>query len=217
MSDIRVLKGDGKRAEALTEQLEQLVAINEAARADAKEAEAYAEELERDLKTCRMAQAVMENTVAELERERDHWQDVAGREGVCMTCRGPRGAPETYGCPDCLNTGYCGEWHNEMQELREERERLALAICGGEDAPGYANAQTVETLENVARDNVNATMEQINRTLAVEAKLAKAVDALRAFKDFDDMPTSYKRPDVFELSVRRKLLSTLAEIEGEKG
>ena len=46
--------------EALTEQLE-------AARADAKEAEAYAEELERDLKTCCMAQTVMDNTVAELE------------------------------------------------------------------------------------------------------------------------------------------------------
>jgi hypothetical protein len=37
------------RIEALTEQLEQLVAINEAARADAKEAEAYAEELQGDL------------------------------------------------------------------------------------------------------------------------------------------------------------------------
>jgi Lar family restriction alleviation protein len=46
------------RIEALTEQLE-------AARADAKEAEAYAEGLERDLKTCRMAQVVMDNTVAE--------------------------------------------------------------------------------------------------------------------------------------------------------
>ena len=43
--------------------LEQL----EAARADAKEAEAYAEGLERDLKTCCMAQVVMDNTVAELE------------------------------------------------------------------------------------------------------------------------------------------------------
>jgi chromosome segregation ATPase len=52
------------RIEALTEQLE-------AARADAKEAEAYAEGLERDLKNCRMAQAVMDNTVAELKRERD--------------------------------------------------------------------------------------------------------------------------------------------------
>ena len=48
------------RIEALTEQLT-------AAREDAKEAEAYAEELERDLNTCRMAQAVMDNTVAELE------------------------------------------------------------------------------------------------------------------------------------------------------
>jgi cysteine sulfinate desulfinase/cysteine desulfurase-like protein len=37
------------RIEALTEQLEQLVAINEAARGDAKEAEAYAEELEAKL------------------------------------------------------------------------------------------------------------------------------------------------------------------------
>jgi conjugal transfer/entry exclusion protein len=42
-----------KEADGLTEQLE-------AARSDAKEAEAYAEELERDLKTCRMAQAVIE-------------------------------------------------------------------------------------------------------------------------------------------------------------
>jgi hypothetical protein len=50
----------------------------------------------------------------------------------------------------------------------------------------------------------------------LNAKLAKAVEALRAFKDFDDMPTSYKRPDVFELRVRRKLLAALAEIEGEK-
>jgi chromosome segregation ATPase len=54
------------RIEALTEQLE-------AARADAKEAEAYAEELERDLKTCRMAQVVMENGIAEAEKERDDY------------------------------------------------------------------------------------------------------------------------------------------------
>jgi chromosome segregation ATPase len=60
---------------ALTEQLE-------AARADAKEAEAYAMELERDLKTCRMAQVVMDNTVAELERERDRWREIANNEAV---------------------------------------------------------------------------------------------------------------------------------------
>jgi chromosome segregation ATPase len=48
------------RIKALTEQLT-------AARADAKEAEAYAEELEKELRTTRMAQAVMDNTVADLE------------------------------------------------------------------------------------------------------------------------------------------------------
>jgi hypothetical protein len=51
---------------------------------------------------------------------------------------------------------------------------------------------------------------------ALEAKLAEAVEGLRAFKAFDDMPARHKRPDVFEVSVRRKLLATLAEIEGEK-
>lgn len=56
------------RIEALTEQLE-------AARADAKEAEAYAEELERDLNTCRMAQAVMDNTVAELELKSEWFEE----------------------------------------------------------------------------------------------------------------------------------------------
>jgi chromosome segregation ATPase len=59
----------------LTEQLEQLVATNEAARADAKEAEAYAKELERDLKTCRMAQVVMDNTVAELELKSEWFEE----------------------------------------------------------------------------------------------------------------------------------------------
>jgi chromosome segregation ATPase len=53
---------------ALTEQLE-------AARADAKEAEAYAEELERDLKTSRMAQGVMDNTVAELELKSEWFEE----------------------------------------------------------------------------------------------------------------------------------------------
>jgi hypothetical protein len=57
---------------------------------------------------------------------------------------------------------------------------------------------------------------QMQRAEAAEAKLAKAVEGLRAFKAFDDMPARHKRPDVFEVSVRRKLLATLAEIEGEK-
>jgi len=65
-----------------------------------------------------------------------------------------------------------------IETLVNERERLALAICGGEDALGYANAQSVGTLEKVARDNHNATMAQIDITLSLEAKLEKAVDVI---------------------------------------
>jgi len=49
------------------------IARAEAARADAKEAEAYAEELEKELNICRMAQVVMENGIAEAEKERDDY------------------------------------------------------------------------------------------------------------------------------------------------
>jgi chromosome segregation ATPase len=75
---------------------------------------------------------------------------------------------------------------------------------------GWAEATR---LIDVARQQYGA---EKSRAEAAEAKLAKAVEALQAFKAFDEMPTRYKRPDVFEVSVRRKLLSTLAEIGGEK-
>ncbi len=49
---------------------------------------------------------------------------------------------------------------------------------GGEDVPGYANAQPVEALEKVARDNAAAAMWQIDRTMKAEAQVAALVDAL---------------------------------------
>ena len=48
----------------------------------------------------------------------------------------------------------------------------------------------------------------------LEAKLDKAVAALQLFKDFDDLPLSAKRPDVFERKVRHPILVALAEIKG---
>jgi hypothetical protein len=66
-----------------------------------------------------------------------------------------------------------------IEQFKQERERLALAICGGEDAPGYANAQSVEALEKVARDNAAWGMWQVDQTVQAQAKLAKAVEALR--------------------------------------
>jgi chromosome segregation ATPase len=66
------------RIEALTEQLEQLVAINEAARADAKEAEAYAEELAGDqVDLCRQLIAAEDKLAKAVEalRGRMHCHD----------------------------------------------------------------------------------------------------------------------------------------------
>jgi lipopolysaccharide biosynthesis regulator YciM len=65
-----------------------------------------------------------------------------------------------------------------MAELQAERERLALAICGGEDAPGYANAQTVETLEHVAKQNRQSHWATINSLLAAEAERDRLREAL---------------------------------------
>ena len=65
-----------------------------------------------------------------------------------------------------------------IEQLTEERDRLALAICGGEDAPGYANAQTVETLEHVAKQNRQSHWATINSLLAEEAERDEALNQL---------------------------------------
>lgn len=70
---------------------------------------------------------------------------------------------------------------DEVERLRAERERLALAICGGEDAPGYANAQTVETLERVARDSNSLHMRTLDEAAALRDQLGKMrADAIEA-------------------------------------
>jgi hypothetical protein len=50
-----------------------------------------------------------------------------------------------------------------VRRLVDEREQLALAICGGEDAPGYANAQTVEALVEHGADIDRATAAEAER------------------------------------------------------
>ena len=67
---------------------------------------------------------------------------------------------------------------DRVEQLTAERERLALAICGGEDAPGYANAQTVETLEHVAKQNQQSHGATINSLLATEAERDEALNQL---------------------------------------
>jgi hypothetical protein len=44
--------------------------------------------------------------LATAKDQRNAWQKVAQQAGVCMACA--MGAPEPYGCTDCLNTGWDG-------------------------------------------------------------------------------------------------------------
>lgn len=77
--------------------------------------------------------------------ERAHWMRAARHAGVCMTCSGPNGAPDPFGCTDCLNTGWSSEYHNGMadaqmradslqEELEHERAKVAAAYEAAADA-----------------------------------------------------------------------------------
>jgi len=60
-----------------------------------------------------------------------------------------------------------------------------------------------------------AVMDDKRKIEELEAKLDKAVSAMQALKDFDELPLSAKRPDVFERRVRHPILVALSEIKGE--
>lgn len=81
-----------------------------------------------------------EAKLAKAVEDRDHWSDVADREGVCMTCRGPYGAPDPYGCSDCFNTGYCGEHHNTVYDLEAKLTQAVEALGLADDALYEAEA-----------------------------------------------------------------------------
>ena len=127
--------------------------------------------------------------------------------------QGHRSPSNTYAVRLALNHEDCArqdaklaaDWDEAADCIEELTAKLA--ICE-KYRDAYAECDRIGT---------QAVRDLEAKLAECEARLGKAVEALRAFKAFDEMPTRYKRPDVFEVSVRRKLLSTLAEIEGEKG
>lgn len=72
------------------------------------------------------------------------------------------------------------------ERAEAERERLALAICGGEDVPGYANAASVEELEGIARKAARDHMATINMMLRAEAERDAANALLRAWVELSE-------------------------------
>jgi hypothetical protein len=74
----------------------------------------------------------------------------------------------------------------------------------------------VKRLRNLDTHPEGAPCKAANHIEELESKLAKAVGALQAFKDFDGLPLESKRPDVFEIKVRKPILDALTELKGEK-
>ena len=63
-----------------------------------------------------------------LERERDAYKLACERAGVCMTC--VIQAPETYGCPDCINTGYIqGDPYERIKQLEAQIKPDVCTTC----------------------------------------------------------------------------------------
>lgn len=89
-------------------------------------------------------------------------------------------------------------------------EQLAAARQDAKEAEAYA-----EEVEADRKKTYEALLKVSRIHGEVEAKLAKAVGALEAFAEFDALPTAVKRPDLFEIKVRKPILRTLAEIKGE--
>jgi len=64
---------------------------------------------------------------------------------------------------------------SELTRLREENSRLRLAICGGEDAPGYADSLPLADILGVAANNLGSWREASDRA----ARLQEEVKGLR--------------------------------------
>jgi hypothetical protein len=59
---------------------------------------------------------------------------------------------------------------SERNEMEAENEKLRLAICGGEDAPGYAASLPLSDILKVALDNTRAWGEATDRAVRATAE-----------------------------------------------
>jgi hypothetical protein len=110
-----------------------------------------------------------------------------------------------------------------VAKLVHEREALSLAICGGEDAPGYAASLPVAVLEEVARSNRSShiqALETVSRNLrhwrqecgklhsrndTLAARVAELEAALRSIIDLGGACGSDKYADAADYIARKAL------------
>lgn len=81
-----------------------------------------------------------------------------------------------------------------------DAELIAMARASRVDdrSDGALYGRLADRIEELTREQDRA-----------EAEVARLRAALRAFADFDALPLEMKRPDIFELKVRRPILAAL--------
>lgn len=88
-------------------------------------------ELERERDDLQRAWLGQRKRAEAAERERDDYLRACKSAGVCMSC--VHGAPDPYGCTDCLNTGFDMGLDNPRAEAAEaEIRRLSEALAAAE-------------------------------------------------------------------------------------
>ena len=71
----------------------------------------------------------------------------------------------------------------ERDAAQDRAYRLAVAIMGGEDAPGLADSLPTETLETLARSNFQRHSEDIDRLTSAQAEIARLTAALATARE----------------------------------
>jgi hypothetical protein len=96
--------------------------------------------------------------VKKLKEERDGWKNAAERAGVCTSCA--LGIPMyEQGCHDCLGTGFCGPYHNELHNVTTTTAMVHAVIIQAETKATPAklekalrlNRELIATLKEVLK------------------------------------------------------------------
>lgn len=138
--------------------------------------------------------------LAEHRAEIESWKGVARSAGVCMTCA--LGAPEYFGCTDCLNTGW-------------EGGAPAGFVAEAQLAAANAEIEAMEALHSETMLGCGRLQNDLHRTFAqlaaANARIAQAEKALNLIEGLHipDQPSAYGGD---ELSWAQRHVGTLRHI-----
>ena len=145
-----------------------------------------------------------------------------GEAGAIKLAREALNRWQNTGCPDCR--GDCGSANPPVNccIMIETRDALAAldAIPQPDPVPADAEMDALDRQADLIRNMLHmgekiawgadtGVIDQQRAALsALRTRLAEVEGVLQAFADFDAMPVSVKRPDIFEGMVRRRIMAT---------